>query len=48
MDILHRLLVQAVVVHIFVVRFVYVSLFSDERRMQELLSGSRGGRERME
>lgn len=47
-DILHRLLVQAVVVHIFVVRFVYVSLFSDERRMQELLSGSRGGRERME
>lgn len=37
MDILHRLLVQAVVVHVFVVRFVNVPLFSDERRMKELL-----------
>ena len=45
-DILHCLLVQTVVVHVFVVRFVYVPLFSDERRMQKLLSGSGGGRER--
>lgn len=30
-DILHRLLVQTVVVHVFVVGFVYVPLFSDER-----------------
>lgn len=47
-EILHRLLVQTVVVHVFVVRFVYVPLFSDERRMQKLLSGSGGGRERRE
>lgn len=47
-DILHRLLVQTVVVHVFVVGFVYVPLFSDERRMQKLLSGSRGSRERRE
>lgn len=47
-DILHRLLVQTVVVHVFVVGFVYVPLFSDERRMQKLLSGSGGGRERRE
>lgn len=47
-DILHRLLVQTVVVHVFVVGFVYVPLFSDERRMQKLLSGSGGGRERKE
>lgn len=36
-DILHRLLVQTFVVHVFVVGFVYVPLFSDERRMQKLL-----------
>lgn len=47
-DILHRLLVQAVVVHVLVVGLVYVPLFSDERRMQKLLSGSGGGRERGE
>ena len=47
-DILHRLLVQTFVVHVFVVRFVYVPLFSDERRMQKLLSGPGGGRERRE
>lgn len=39
-DILHRLLVQTVVVHVFVVGFVYVPLFSDERRMHKLLSES--------
>lgn len=47
-DVLQRLLVQAVVVHVLVVGFVYVPLFSDERRLRELLSGSGGGRERGE
>lgn len=36
-DILHRFLVQTVVVHVFVVGFIYVPLFSDKRRMQKLL-----------
>lgn len=35
--ILHRLLVQALVVHVLVVWFVDVSLFADERRVQKLL-----------
>lgn len=38
-DVLQRLLVQAVVVHVLIVGFVYVPLFSDERRLRELLSG---------
>lgn len=47
-DVLQRLLVQALVVHVLVVGFVNVPLLSDERRLRELLSGSGGGRERGE
>lgn len=47
-DVLQRLLVQTVVVHVFIVGFVYVPLFSDERRMRILLRGSGGGRKRRE
>lgn len=45
-NVLHRLLVQTVVVHFFVVGFVNVPLLSDERRVRVLLSGAGGGRER--
>lgn len=45
-DILHRFLVETVVVHVFVVGFIYVPLFSDKRRMQKLLQGSGGDRRR--
>lgn len=36
-DIIHGLLVQTLVLHVFIVGFVYVPLFSDERRLQKVL-----------